>query len=57
MQGDHAGHVTKCVKLEETVKLVGKALLKWLLTMGRKMFLQLKTVVVRVLSFLSNLLD
>lgn len=55
MQGDHAGHVTKCVKLEETVELVSKALLKWLITMGRKMSLQLKTTVVEILSFLLNL--
>ena len=55
MQGDHAGHVTKCVKLEKTVELVSKALLKWLITMGRKMSLQLKTTVVEILSFLLNL--
>lgn len=55
MQGDHAGHVTKCVKLEETVELVSKALLKWLIRMGRKMSLQLKTTVVEILSFLLNL--
>lgn len=55
MQGDHAGHVTKYVKLEETVELVSKALLKWLIRMGRKMSLQLKTTVVEILSFLLNL--